>query len=57
MTRRLISSGSPFEEIAGYSRAVADGQWVFVSGTSGFKDGKIAEDVASDIHEMLRSRT
>ena len=36
MTRRLISSGSAFEEQIGYSRAVVDGDWVFVSGTTGF---------------------
>ena len=36
MTRRLISSGSKFEEDIGYSRAVVDGEWVFVSGTTGF---------------------
>ena len=36
MTRRLISSGSPFEEQIGYSRAVVDGDWIFVSGTTGF---------------------
>lgn len=36
MTRRLISSGSPFEDQIGYSRAVVDGEWVFVSGTTGF---------------------
>ncbi|AXS42256.1 RidA family protein [Breoghania sp. L-A4] len=34
--RRLISTGSPFEREAGYSRAVVDGDWVFVSGTTGF---------------------
>ncbi len=34
--RRLISSGSPYEAQIGYSRAVADGDWVFVSGTTGF---------------------
>jgi enamine deaminase RidA (YjgF/YER057c/UK114 family) len=33
--RRFISSGSPYEELAGYSRAVVDGDWVFVSGTVG----------------------
>ena len=36
MTRRLISSGSAFEAQIGYSRAVVDGDWVFVSGTTGF---------------------
>jgi len=36
MTRRLISSGSKFEQEIGYSRAVVDDEWVFVSGTTGF---------------------
>src|ERR1700723_3903181 len=36
MTRQLISSGSQFEHDIGYSRAVVDGEWVFVSGTTGF---------------------
>ncbi len=36
MTRRLISTGSPFEKEAGYSRAVVDGDWCFVSGTTGY---------------------
>jgi enamine deaminase RidA (YjgF/YER057c/UK114 family) len=36
MTRKLISSGSTFEERIGYSRAVVAGDWVFVSGTTGF---------------------
>jgi enamine deaminase RidA (YjgF/YER057c/UK114 family) len=36
MTRQLISSGSQFERDIGYSRAVVDGEWVFVSGTTGF---------------------
>lgn len=36
MTRKLISSGSTFEHDIGYSRAVVAGEWVFVSGTTGF---------------------
>lgn len=36
MTRRLISTGSPFERQAGYSRAVVDGDWCFVAGTTGY---------------------
>jgi enamine deaminase RidA (YjgF/YER057c/UK114 family) len=36
MTRRLISTGSPFERQAGYSRAVVDGEWCFVAGTTGY---------------------
>ena len=36
MTRRLISSGSPFERDYGYSRALVQGPWVFVSGTTGY---------------------
>ena len=34
--RRLISTGSPFEKTAGYSRAVVQGDWCFVSGTTGY---------------------
>ena len=36
MPRRLISSGSPFEKSWGYSRAVVDGDMIFVSGTTGY---------------------
>ena len=36
MTRRLISTRSPFETIAGYSRAVVDGDFAFVAGTTGY---------------------
>jgi enamine deaminase RidA (YjgF/YER057c/UK114 family) len=49
MSRKLISSGSPFEEAMGYSRAVVDGDWIFVSGTTGFNyatmsiSGNVAE--------------
>lgn len=34
--RKLISSGSPFEQAYGYSRAVIQGEWVFVAGTTGY---------------------
>lgn len=36
MARKLISSGSPFEAQVGYSRAVAQGDWCFVAGTTGY---------------------
>ncbi len=36
MTRSLISSGSPFEKQVGYSRAVVQGNWCFVAGTTGY---------------------
>lgn len=36
MSRRLISTGSPFEKTAGYSRAVIDGEFAFVAGTTGY---------------------
>jgi len=57
MTRRLISSDSPFEEEIGYSRAVVDGEWVFVSGTTGFDYGTmaIAEGVADQAEQCLRN--
>jgi enamine deaminase RidA (YjgF/YER057c/UK114 family) len=48
MLRRLISSGSPFEETMGYSRVVVVNGWVMVSGTTGFnyETMSISEDVA-----------
>ena len=36
MSRRLISTGSPFEQAAGYSRAVIDGEFAFLAGTTGY---------------------
>lgn len=42
MSRSLISSGSTFEELIGYSRAVVDGDWIFVSGTTGFDDAAMS---------------
>ena len=55
MTRRLISSGSVFEADIGYSRAVVDGHWVFVSGTTGFDyaDMTISNDVALQAEQAL----
>lgn len=48
--KRLISSGSTFETSIGYSRAVVDGDWVFVSGTTGFDYSKMT--IASDVVEQ-----
>jgi enamine deaminase RidA (YjgF/YER057c/UK114 family) len=57
MTRQLISSGSSFESQIGYSRAVADGDWVFVSGTTGFDYATmtIAEDVVAQAEQCLKN--
>ena len=57
MTRKLISSGSEFEELAGYSRAVVDGAWVFVSGTTGFDyaAGTISDDVVEQTEQTFRN--
>jgi enamine deaminase RidA (YjgF/YER057c/UK114 family) len=57
MERRLISSGSTFEEQIGYSRAVVAGDWVFVSGTTGFDYATmtIADDVATQTEQCLRN--
>src|SRR5712691_8259533 len=55
--RRLISSGWPFEAEYGYSRAVVDGEWVFVAGTTGFDYAAmtIAEDPAEQARQALRN--
>jgi len=57
MARRLISSGSSFEKEIGYSRAVVDGDWVFMSGTTGFdyKTMTISDDVAEQTDQCLRN--
>ncbi len=53
--RRLISSGSPFEQQIGYSRAVVDGGWVHVSGTTGFDYATMAisDDVVAQAEQAL----
>lgn len=57
MPRRLISSGSQFERDVGYSRAVVDGEWAFVSGTTGFDYAAmtISEDVAKQARKALEN--
>ena len=57
MSRRLISSGSEFEKTIGYSRAVVDGEWVFVYGTIGFDyaAGTISKVVAEQTRQTLRN--
>lgn len=59
MARRLISSGSRFEELAGYSRVVVEGEWVFVSGCTGFDyaTNGISDDVAAQTHQTFRNIT
>ena len=57
MSRRLISSGSTFEAEIGYSRAVVDGNWVFVSGTTGFdyRTMTIPEGLSEQTEQCLRN--
>jgi enamine deaminase RidA (YjgF/YER057c/UK114 family) len=57
MTRQLISSGSTFEQEIGYSRAVVAGDWVFVSGTTGFDYSamSIAEGLIEQTEQCLRN--
>jgi enamine deaminase RidA (YjgF/YER057c/UK114 family) len=57
MTRRLISSGSRFEAEIGYSRAVVDGDLVFVSGTTGYDYATmtIADDIAAQCRQTLQN--
>lgn len=57
MSRKLISSGSVFESEIGYSRAVVDGNWIFVSGTTGYdySDMSIKEDIVSQTDQCLKN--
>ena len=59
MNRTLISSGSTFEAQIGYSRAVVAGDWVFVSGTTGFDYGTmtISDDVVVQAEQCLKNIT
>ena len=54
---RLISSGSTFEEQIGYSRAVVDGDWIHVSGTTGFDYATmtIADDVVEQADQCMKN--
>ena len=57
MDRYALYSGSKFEELAGYSRAVVDGDWIFVSGTAGYEPstGKFAEGSANQTRRALET--
>ena len=57
MTKRLISSGSAYETVAGYSRAVVDGDWVHVSGTTGFDYATmtISDDLLAQTRQALNN--
>ena len=57
MSRRLISTGSPFEKTAGYSRAVIDGDFAFVSGTTGYDYSTMSlpEDVTSQTRNCFKT--
>jgi enamine deaminase RidA (YjgF/YER057c/UK114 family) len=57
MSRRLISSGSRFEEEVGYSRAVVDGDFVFVSGCTGYdyKTMTISSDAVAQCEQVFRN--
>ena len=57
MKRTLISSGSSFEAQIGYSRAVVVGDWVFVSGTTGFDYNTmtISNDIVEQTEQCLKN--
>lgn len=53
MTRTLISSGSPFEKTVGYSRAVVQGDWCFVAGTTGYDPE--TREMPDDVKDQARN--
>jgi enamine deaminase RidA (YjgF/YER057c/UK114 family) len=55
--RQRISQGSDFEREIGYSRAIVDGRWVFVAGTTGFEYSTmtIADGVVAQVEQTLRN--
>ena len=57
MARKHISSGSTFEKEIGYSRAVVAGDWIFVSGTTGFDYSTmtISDDIVTQAEQCLRN--
>ena len=57
MARRWITSGSSFERDIGYARAVVDGDWIFVSGTTGFDYAAmtISDDVVEQASQCLKN--
>ncbi|HEX7214226.1 MAG TPA: RidA family protein [Methylomirabilota bacterium] len=57
MARKLISSGSTFEKQVGYSRAVVAGDWVLVSGTTGFDYAtmSISDDILQQTEQCLKN--
>ncbi|MDO5968659.1 RidA family protein [Flavivirga aquimarina] len=57
MKRKLISSGSTFEEKIGYSRAVVQGNWIFVSGTTGYdyETMTISDDIVEQTEQCLKN--
>lgn len=57
MKKKLISSGSTFEEQMGYSRAVVQGNWIFVSGTTGFDytNMTISENIVEQAEQCFKN--
>lgn len=56
-SRKAIKSGSRFEKLAGYSRAIVDRDWVFISGTAGHNadTGEISDDASEQARQSLRT--